>query len=330
MATQTVPLTECVCLLPDEGEQIRIFDEEFRVKISGEATAGEYAVLVGSVAPGGGPPLHAHPSNESFYVLSGEVLFTQRTRDGVTVFRGSPGSIVHAPAGVPHRFENVSPERSKMLLTVSADMLDFLRELGAAFPPGAEPDMEKMLAIHAKHHVDTFHGEEGSRPEPSRDGATSARARALAWQFEHENAQLIETLERCNVNQWQAHCPDTGWTVAVQAHHIASNYTIIANMIRDVAMGTPHPPLPVEKLNAINARHALEAAGVSRETVIDLLKWNAPVAAATYRFLTEEGLDRTAVVTPGADAQTAAELIVAIAIGEIERHGLAIRQATGL
>ncbi len=327
MTADAIDLIECSCLLPGEGEAIRIFDEEFNLKITGDDTAGAYAILSGTVAPGGGPPLHAHPGNETFYVLSGEMMFTQRTAEGVSVFRGGPGAIVHAPAHVPHRFENVSPARSAMLMVVSPEAVDFLRDLSAAFPPGSEPDMEKMLTIHARYQVETFHGEDGSRSEPSKDGAASTRARALAWEFEHANDGLIETLERCSEEQWRAVCPDTGWTVGVQAHHVAANYPIIAGVIRDIAEGHPHPPMPPEKLDSINAQHAQEFAGTTKAQVLALLKANGPTTAQVYRLLSDEQLARSAVVTSGAREQTVERLLQDLAIGEITRHGAAIRQA---
>jgi len=171
MATTTATDIGCSCVLPEGGEQIRIFDEEIVVKVTGTETAGAYALLTGSVAPGGGPPLHAHPGPETFYVLSGEFAFTQQDAHGASTFRGGPGTVVHAPGGAPHRFENISPTRSTMLIVVSADSVDLLRELGAAFPPGAQPDMEKMLTINEKYDAATVHGEEGSRPEPPKEGA---------------------------------------------------------------------------------------------------------------------------------------------------------------
>ena len=324
MTPNTLAAEACRCLLPDEGELLRIFDEEFRIKVTSSDTGGEYAMLSGSVAPGGGPPLHAHPSNETFYVLSGEFLFTQRTADAVTVFRATPGSLVHAPAGVPHRFENVSAERSRMLMTLSPELLDFLHDLAAAFPPGSQPDMEKMLDIHERHQVATFHGEEGSRAEPEKDGASSSQARMLAWEFEHANQQLIETVTSCSPEQWRAVCADTGWTVAVQAHHVASNHRIIADVIQDAAQGRPHAPLPAQKLDDINARHAIEFADVSKDDVVELLRVTGPEVAASYRVLTDEQLKRPAWQLDG-NVPSVADLITQLAIGEIERHGAAIR-----
>ena len=329
MTIDTMTADECRCLLSDEGELLRIFDEEFRVKVTSADTRGEYAILSGSVASGGGPPLHAHPSNETFYVLSGEFLFTQRTFESVSVFHALPGSIVHAPAGVPHRFENVSAERSCMLMTLSPQLLDFLRDLAGAFPPGSAPDMEKMLEIHARHQVATFHGEEGSRAEPQKEGASSSQARMLAWEFEHANQQLADTLETCSSKQWQAMCVDTGWTVAVQAHHVASNHRVIANVIQDAAQGRPHAPLPSRILDESNDRHAVEFANISRDDVVELLRRDGPAVAISYRVLSDEQLKRPGWHLNESGAPTVTDLIKHLAIGEIERHGAAIREAIG-
>lgn len=314
-------------MLPDTGESIRIFNEELIVKVTGEETTGTYAIVTGSVAPGGGPPLHAHAGNETFYVLSGEFRFTQRDSRGISTFRAGTGAVVHAPGGVPHRFENVSPARSTMLIVGAADSLDFLREMGAAFPPGAQPDMEKVLTIHAKYGIETFHGEEGSRPEPPKDGATSEQARALAWRFAQANNALMATIEGCTEQQWQAVCSDTGWTVGVQAHHIADGEAAIAGVLRDAATGHPHPPMPLERLNALNARHAEEFAHVAKEHALALLRHNGMLAAQAYRDLSDEQLAVTVTPLVGGQAASVARLIEHLAIGEIERHGTYIQNA---
>jgi quercetin dioxygenase-like cupin family protein len=325
----TVAATRPACseVLPDGGERIRIFDEEFVVKVTGPQTSGGYALLQGTVAPGGGPPLHAHPGPETFYVVSGEFEFTQRDDRGVSTSRGGPGTVFHAPERAPHRFENVSSTRSAMLIVASADTVDFLRELGAAFPPGAAPSLETVLAIHEKYAIETFHGEAGSRPEPSEGDATSARARALAWQFEQANNALIAMIERCTSAQWRAICADTGWTVGVQAHHIATGEAAIAALIQDSADGRPHPPMPPGKLDAINSRHAAEFASVTVDETVTLLRRNGSAAARSYRYLSEAQLGLEVTVAEGGQPATLASLIDHLAIGEIARHGAEIRQA---
>ena len=60
-----------------------------------------------------------------------------------------------------------------------------------------------------------------------------------------------------------------------------------------------------------------------------LLRDNGASAAQTYRFLTDEQLARTASLLAGTPPSTVAGLISYLAIGEIERHGAAIREAIG-
>ncbi|MHB8648302.1 MAG: DinB family protein, partial [Thermomicrobiales bacterium] len=243
-----------------------------------------------------------------------------------STFRAGPGAVVNAPGGAPHRFENVSPTRSTLLFVVPPESVDFLRELGASFPPGAAPDMEKMLDINARYAVETFHGEEGSRPEPPKEGATSERARALAWRFQHANDALIVAIADCTPQQWRAVCADTGWTVGVEAHHIAVNEAVLADVAQSVAEGHPHPPLPPGKLDEMNARHAEECANVTKAETVALLRENGALVAQTYRGLSDAQLALTATLAAGYTVSVG-DVIERHAIGEIERHGEEIRSA---
>jgi quercetin dioxygenase-like cupin family protein len=308
------------------GETLRIFDEEFTVKVAGDQSGSSYALFSGSVAPGGGPPLHAHPGPESVVVLSGEFEFTARVDGDVTVRRGGAGAVFHAPGGMPHRFENLSSERSAMLAVTTPDAVQFLRELAAAFPPGSQPDLEKMLAIHERYRVDTFYGEDGSRPEPPKVGATSARARALAWQLERANEELVELLEVRDDRQWGASCDDTGWSVGVEAHHLAIAQRQFAELVQAIATGQAPPPLTVAQLDALNADHAELAAKVSREETLTLLRESGPAVAAIYRALSDEQLAVSAAVVAGAPPWTVQQL-VEHAVAHYAEHGEPIRRA---
>ena len=329
MTASVRALPACACLAPGEGELLRIFDEEFYVKIDGPETGGAYAILVGSVAPGGGPPLHAHRGPETFHVLSGEFEVTYRDELGVKTVRGGPGTIVHAPGGAPHRFENVGTERTQLLVVGSPESIPFLREFAAAFPPGSTPDMERIMEIHLRHGIEVFHDGDGARPEPAKDEATSAHARALAWRFERANDALIETLLNCTPQQWRAVCADSGWTVGVPAHHIAMGEAAIAALIADTAAGSPHPAMPPDRLDEINGHHAIAFADATLDETIALLRENGPAAARAYRELTDEQLSRTTTPMDGGPALTVAALIEVMAIDEIERHGGFIREAIG-
>ncbi|HEX5415169.1 MAG TPA: cupin domain-containing protein [Chloroflexota bacterium] len=330
MATNLTTERGCSYVAPDGGERFFIFDDEVGIKVEGDETAGAYAMVTITVAPGGGPPLHAHPGPETLVVLSGEFAFTRREAGGVATLRAGPGAVVHAPGGAPHRFENVSATPSSLLCVFAPETADFLRELGAAFPRGAESSMETMLTLSAKSHIESFYGDEGSRPEPPKDGATSEQARTLAWRFEQANDALVATIKACPPEQWRALCADTGWSVAVQAHHVADNHAHIAAAVQHVADGQPYPPMTVADQDAMNARHAAAFADVSQAETIALLESNGAVAARTYRRLTDEQLALTFESLVGVPPVSVAGFIAYVAIGEIERHGKFLREAIGI
>lgn len=329
MTTTTKPSPTCSILMEDEGERLSVFDEHFTVKVTGGETGNRYAIVSGSVAPGGGPPLHSHPGPETLYVLSGELAFTQRTVDGVSVVHAGPGTILHAPAGAPHRFENVGATRAEIVMVIYGALLDYLRELAGSFPPGSEPELEKMLALSEKYQVETFYDGAGSRPEPARDGAVSAQARALSWKLRQAGEALIADLGRCTPEQWQSICADTGWTVGVQAHHIAAGQAALAGLVQGVIAGQPHPPMTMSLLDQINARHAEEFADVTVAETVALLRENVGAAAERYRALTDEQLALTTEMAEGYVVSVAG-IIEHHAIDEIERHGAYLREAAGL
>jgi quercetin dioxygenase-like cupin family protein len=158
----------CACLLPTEGEHLRIFDEEAMIKIVGADTAGAYGLLTLSVAPGGGPPLHAHVGSETAYVISGTFAFTYRDVHGISTTLAEAGTVVHAPSGAAHRFENISATRSVLLLILSPEVIEYLRALAKLFPPGAQPDPTAMIAVSAAYHTEILLDVEGRRPEPTK------------------------------------------------------------------------------------------------------------------------------------------------------------------
>lgn len=90
----------------------------FRVR---SADSGDRLAVVEIFAPPGGgpPPMHSHPPDELFTVLSG----------AVTVFSGDPlmperrelatGDLAHVPGGVAHTFRNFGEHPARLLLTFS-------------------------------------------------------------------------------------------------------------------------------------------------------------------------------------------------------------------
>ena len=69
-------------------------------RFEGHSAGSSVSVFLSHNTPGTGPPLHAHPYEETFFVIEGDVLFTI---DGVEV-EARDGDIVVVPANTPHKF----------------------------------------------------------------------------------------------------------------------------------------------------------------------------------------------------------------------------------
>jgi quercetin dioxygenase-like cupin family protein len=94
------------------GSPIRFIGKETFLKLAAGEGAGSISVLEDTSPPHHGPPLHLHEFEEFFYILTGEFLFEV---DGVQL-DAHPGDFVHAPAGVPHLFQNTTDHDAKLLL----------------------------------------------------------------------------------------------------------------------------------------------------------------------------------------------------------------------
>jgi len=80
------------------------------VKFEGEAYDSEISFFLVDNDPGQGPGLHRHRYDETWVVLSGEVLFTA---DGVDI-NARKGDIVVVSAETPHLFRNTGSDRLQL------------------------------------------------------------------------------------------------------------------------------------------------------------------------------------------------------------------------
>ena len=84
-----------------------------KVFLRGEQSGGAVSVIESGSLPGfGGPPLHHHDFDETFYVIEGELTFQL----GDELFRAKAGEIAFAPRGVPHTYANLSDAPTRHLI----------------------------------------------------------------------------------------------------------------------------------------------------------------------------------------------------------------------
>lgn len=81
-------------------------DGAWRGRFEGRDLGTNVCVLFfASERVGAGPVLHTHPYDEVFVVRQGRARFTI----GETTVEAGAGDVLLAPAGTPHRFENLGP-----------------------------------------------------------------------------------------------------------------------------------------------------------------------------------------------------------------------------
>lgn len=101
----------------------------YKMLLTGGATGGRMAAFESVAPPDQGPPRHVHHhEDETFYLLSGEVIFWL---DGASVTKG-PGDAVFVPRGTPHTFHVLGPGPARWITIVTpGGMEGFFVEMAA-------------------------------------------------------------------------------------------------------------------------------------------------------------------------------------------------------
>ena len=134
-----------------QGPVYSVLGEQVTFKVTGEETAGAYALVEEISPPGGGPPLHVHSrEDEAFYILEGEYEF----QIGDQVIRAKPGDFLYAPKHLQHTFKNVSDTHSKMVISlIPAGFEGFFRETGELAQSGP-PEIPVVIELGRKYGLE--------------------------------------------------------------------------------------------------------------------------------------------------------------------------------
>jgi len=110
--------------------------------------------------------------------------------------------------------------------------------------------------------------------------------------------------------QWRTKVPGDGRTIGVIVHHVASVYPLEIQLAQKLASGQPITGVTMEHVHAMNARHALEFATVTKEAALELLKNNSAATAASIRALNDEALAQAPSVSLYADAPLSCQFML--------------------
>jgi mannose-6-phosphate isomerase-like protein (cupin superfamily) len=135
------------------AEHVQIGGFGTTIIADGDATAGDYALIVHTLGPGllGAPPHRHGREDELSYVLEGTLSVW---RDGV-VTQAGPGEVVRKPRGEWHAFWNAGAAPVRFVEVISpAAFAGYFRELAALIPDEGAPDMGALGALAARYGME--------------------------------------------------------------------------------------------------------------------------------------------------------------------------------
>ena len=141
----------------------------------------------------------------------------------------------------------------------------------------------------------------------------SRRARLLADRIEQGAALLAAFAEGLSESEWQTPVPEggrQGRPVGVIVHHVASVYPIEIELARTIASGRAVTDVTWDLVAELNADHAGEFSGVTRDEALRLLQRNSREAAAAVRRFTDADLDQAAPFSLSFGAPVTAQFVI--------------------
>jgi DinB superfamily len=139
---------------------------------------------------------------------------------------------------------------------------------------------------------------------------TTQRSQALAERLEQGARALAALAGALTDAQWQARIPKDGRKVGVVVHHVATMYPLEIQLAQALASGNAIEGVTWDAVAEINAKHAAENDGVTKEAALDLLRRNSAAASAAIRALSDAELDKAAPVSLNADAPLTCQFFI--------------------
>lgn len=149
----------------------------------------------------------------------------------------------------------------------------------------------------------TIHSDTQSR-------TSSRQAEALAARLEQGAQALAAFASSLNDAQWKTRCMPDGRTVGVIVHHVGFVYPIEIDIAQTIASGKPLTGLTMDDVHALNAKHAVDNAAVTKEAAIEQLRTNSAAAAAAIRALSDAQLATAAPASLYADAPVTCQFVL--------------------
>jgi DinB superfamily len=164
----------------------------------------------------------------------------------------------------------------------------------------------------------------------SSDAPVRDRSALLAERLERGALVLAALAASLTDVEWQTPIPGDGRAVGVVVHHVASVYPVEIQFAQALGAGQPLVGVTMADVHAMNAAHAREHAGVTKDVALALLEANSRAAAAAIRALDDDELDTAAPASLYADAPVTCQFMLEDhAVRHSYHHLKKIRTALG-
>lgn len=156
------------------------------------------------------------------------------------------------------------------------------------------------------------------------------RAHALADRLERGAEALAAFASSLSDAEWKTQLPNDGRTIGVVVHHVATVYPVEIGLAQALADGHAITGVTWDVIHEMNASHAREHAGVTKEETLALLRETSAAAVHAVRALRDEQLDRAAAVSLYADAPLTCQFMLEDhAVRHSYHHLAALQTAVG-
>lgn len=160
---------------------------------------------------------------------------------------------------------------------------------------------------------------------------TNVRSADLAEQYEAAHDEFVRLVGSLNEDQWHLtgkNYPqrigdeDEGRQIGVIAHHVATNGDWIVQRIQTMLAGGPLAPVNQREINAVHARNN---AGVTKDEVLRLMRASKSRIADAVRAIPDHQLDIQRETPAG--PMSAAQRVERVLIGHMKQHQGSIEAA---
>lgn len=146
---------QATCRAPGAGPTLEVLGVTHIYKVLAAESGNAFSLWEAIVPPGAGAPPHTHShEDESFYVLSGEVMVEMEGEP--EPIRVAAGGFVYGPRGRRHAYRNASNQEARLLVIASpgAGLDDMFRAIDAAGKTAkGMPPLDRIAAIAGQHGV---------------------------------------------------------------------------------------------------------------------------------------------------------------------------------